>query len=146
MDGFDDEFPLRLNIIAQQASGSAQVGAVAAFTVRDTDFDGGFVGLAEGNTVTIDATESALVVGYLESVRILTPGIDEEGLYRCGGASNGSDFVQLENGTSRFRGDVSGDTWSGDYTEINRVTVFRRVPPNQSGTLTFEAEFNVQRQ
>jgi len=131
-DEFFDLFPLRLDIIAQQASGSAQVGAVATFTVRGFELgSGGFVGLAEGNTVTIDATESALVEGYLEQVRRFP-----KGEFTC---SNGT-HLRLENGTSRFRGDVSGDTWSGDYTEIIQVT------GDESGTLTFTAEFDVRRE
>lgn len=131
-DAFEDLFPLRLDMNIQQASGSAQISAVATFTVLGVELGSeSFVGLAEANTATIDATESALLIGFVERVTLFP--MRE---FTC---SDGTD-LRLESATSRFRGDVSGDTWAGDYTEIVQVT------GDETGTLSFRAEFDVDRE
>jgi hypothetical protein len=128
---FDPVFPLRLAVSAQQATGSAQVAANTTISFGGQDLgSGGFVGLSEMNTVTIDTPQS-LLLSYLpeESANSQVP---------CD-LQNSRHYVTLSGGTTRLRGDATATTWSGDYTESIQVSGY------DTGVLTLTAHFNLTR-
>jgi hypothetical protein len=123
---FDPAFPLRLVASTQQATGSAQVAATATISIGGRDLgSGGFVGLSEMNTVTIDAPQPILLSLFGQSNSTVP-------------CSNNR-VVRLSGGTTRLRGDATATTWSGDYTESIQVS------GDDTGVLTLAAHFNLTR-
>ena len=121
---FDPVFPLRLEVTAQQAAGSAQVAATTSISFAGSTLgSGGFVGLSEQNTVTIDAPQPVLLPVLTNNTMSLT-------------CDNGR-VVRLSGGTTRLRGDATTTTWSGDYTESIQVS------GGETGVLTLNGRFNV---
>jgi hypothetical protein len=124
-ESFERLFPLRLEIAVQQAAGSAQVAATTSLSILGSDLgSGGFVGLSEGNDVTIDATEPILLAFLRHNTTMQV---------RC---LNGR-VVRLTAGTTRLRGSGTSTNWSGTYTETIQVS------GAETGVFRLEARFNV---
>jgi hypothetical protein len=121
----DPYFPFRLDVATQQATGSAQVAGTATISIfGNTLASGGFVGLSEMNTVTIDASEPILLTVLRSSTSMN---------FTC---DNGH-VVRLTTGTTRIRGDATSSTWSGTYSETIQVS------GDETGVLMLDAKFNL---
>ncbi len=123
----DPYFPFRLDVTVQQATGSAQVAGTASISfVGSTIASGGFVGLSEMNTVTIDSSEPILLTVLRGSTSMSLT------------CDNGR-VVRLTTGTTRIRGDATSTGWSGTYSETIQVS------GGETGVMMLQANFNLSR-
>ena len=99
-------------------------GTASISFVGSTLASGGFVGLSEMNTVTIDASEPILLTALRDGTTMSVT------------CDNGH-VVRLSSGTTRIRGDATSSTWSRTYSETIQVS------GAETGVMRLEASFNL---